>query len=155
MSTADLIGSVGVTTGVLSLLGGFYRWGLPVVRERADQRRARYARDTAIQDVLLGRPAGEPNPVTGEPGVPELPSLGDRLVYVTELAHDLQSTQMKQTNALKEIASEVKNTTRISAVEEIVQEHTLQIRTLHKQVEQIMSGNYERRNADEQRSEPT
>jgi hypothetical protein len=139
MSAGDWIAAVGVTTGILTAGGSFYRWGVPHVRQRSNERRERRHREQAVQDVLLGRPAIDSNPITGEPGIPELPSMGERITYVTERVHELAERQADIGTKVSSIADEVKSTTnnRLISLEDITNEHTAQIKALHTELKTL------------------
>jgi len=93
MSPVDAAVIIGTVIAVPGVIAGWAKWALPRLRAHARDRRS-------MKDVLLGRPEGRANLVTGEPGQPRLPGIGERFSELMKVQEYQNARLHEQTRLL-------------------------------------------------------
>lgn len=119
--TIAIAGTLAAIAGVFWTYASFIA---PRIKRYIERKIKHLEIEQAMRDVLLGRKAGEGNPITGESGAPALPGIAERLTNAVD------SLEIK----LTEISSEVKaaNDARFKTLESNVKMMQHQINVLHK-----------------------
>jgi hypothetical protein len=145
---SNLINGSNIAAALATVFGTLFTvavFGIPYWRRMHVRLLQNERTNKAVKEVILGRPAGEPNLITGEPGLPKLPGIAERMNGVNELASVLQTNQQIQIQLLDTIAKEVRinSESRISKLEDLVEEMRSQLRALYNQLHHSVIGREE------------
>lgn len=123
MTPGDVGSLIGGIVSVIGMIAGWLKVVRPWLKQRKINHLLKEANDNAIRDVIIGRPGGLANAITGEAGRAPLPGMAQRLNEVFDRI------------AAIEKLSDITIETRIITLEDYVTELQARMNHLYKLAE--------------------